>query len=170
MTLDGEFGRLLCITVKELGKTPKTFRIDRTRTYKREPWDDKELVVQARDELNTYHGLVVHNVRFDLNFLNTRLLHHGFEPLSGSVQHYDTLWVARQRMRLGRNTLDRLLDFLGCDEQKMHLSPAVWQRAAAGSKKDMDLLVKRNVSDVVALEQLFNKLISLMPLKFHMVR
>lgn len=172
VTLDAEFGRLLCGTVKELGKAGKTFRIDKDPCkHKGEPWNDESLAVALRDELNKYHAAVAYNgLGFDVRFLNSRLLYHGYEPLSPGIQHVDPLPVVRAKMRLGQNSLARVLDFLKCDEQKMHLGPDVWQRAAAGSKKDMDLLVKRNQSDVVALEQLFNKLVSLMPLKFSLIR
>lgn len=171
VTLDASFGRVLCGTVKEIGKKPDTYRIDKTKTYKKEPWNDRELVVAIRDRLNQAHVAVAYNgIRFDVPYLNSRLLHHGFEPIAAGVQHVDPVFIARNRMRLGSNTLARLLDFMGCKEQKLHLGPEVWQRAAAGSRKDMDLLVKRNVSDCVALEQLFNKLISMVPLKFSLVR
>lgn len=169
--LDADFGRILCGTVKTLGGTSKTFRIDKTSTYKKEPWNDVELAVALRNELNKFHGVVGYNsLNFDWPMLNTRLLTAGYEPINPSVQVIDPIWVVRSRMKLGRNTLDRLLSVLKCDEQKLHVGPEVWQRAGAGSKKDLDLIVKRNVSDVVALEQAFNKIVALMPLKFSFVR
>jgi len=170
-SLNGSYGRVLCGTIKEIGQPPLTLRCDKFPSFKKEPWNDEHLVASLRDELEKFNVVVSYNgENFDAPMLNTRLIKHGYQPISPAVKHADLIWVARKRMRLSSNSLATLLDTLGVPEQKMHVSPEVWNRAVAGSKHALDLIVERNISDVVALEQAFNKLTSLMDVKFSLIR
>lgn len=169
--LNASYGRILCATVKPAGGTAVTFRNTDYSSFKSQPWNDKSLVKDLRDELEKYVVLVSYNgQRFDVPIVNTRLMKYGLKPISPAVKHCDLYFVTRYRMRLSSSSLESLLSHLALPEQKMKLSPDVWNRAGAGDREALELIAQRNVSDCVALEQAFDRLIPLLDLKFSLIR
>lgn len=174
--LAATFGGLFCGTVKELNGSSVTFRIDESPTYKKEPWDDHDVAVKVRDELETYQLVIGYNSigwggrGFDLPFLNSRLLRHRERILSPEVKHVDLYMVARNKLKLHSNRLEALLEHLGTRVRKTPLKPEDWRRASAGDKKAMDRIVSHNVPDVVALEECFLRMIPFLDVRFYIAR
>ena len=72
----------------------------------------------------------------------------------------DPYLVARKHLNMRRNSLDALAEHMHLDEQKMHLSPEVWVKAALDhDEKAMKTLVARCVSDCAVLEQLATRIL-----------
>jgi uncharacterized protein YprB with RNaseH-like and TPR domain len=169
--LAATFAGMFCATVKVLGQPPATYRIDESPNYKAEPWDDKHLCIQVRDELEQCQIAVGYNSNvFDLPFLNSRLIKHKERVVSPIVKHVDLYLVARYRMKLHSARLESLLEHLGTKTRKTPLAPETWRHAAAGSKKALNEVVAHNIPDVVALEEAFLRLIPLMDVQFRLVR
>lgn len=170
--LSGTFAGLLVVGFKEAGKgKPVTIlRIDESSTYKKEPWNDKEIAYEAKKELEKFDILVSYNgISYDTRFLDTRLVYHGIKPLSTEIKHCDLYKTVRGRLKLHSNRLEAVLSHLATPDRKTPLTAHVWQRGVAGSKPDLDLIVDHNKQDVIALEQAFNKLASLIELKISYV-
>src|SRR5688572_12339900 len=80
--LNANFGFILCGCVKETGKPIKTVAITDFPRYKADPTNDKDVckalakLVSEADIWSTWYG-----ARFDVPFLNSRLIYHGEPPL-----------------------------------------------------------------------------------------
>ena len=170
--LDADFGIILCSSIKPLGKETTTIRLDEGPTYADAPWDDKWLVKQIRDQLEEYMIVIGWNhVSFDLPFINSRLLKHGLKPIDTSTMcMVDMLWASRYRMRIHSNRLDSVIEYLGTTTQKSPLLGDLWCRAMAGDQSALDKIVEHNVRDVVALEEVSEKLSRFVKLQYRLVR
>lgn len=153
--LEADFGLLLCASIKPYGGELKTYRLDESPNYGKVPWDDSYLAGQIRDELETYLVVVHHyGDRYDLPFLNSRLMAHNMRVVdTSSMCTIDTWDVARKKLKLSSNRLARLVDFLDTKTKKTPLIGQLWIRAMCGDKKAMDRIVEHNIRDVEALEQ-----------------
>lgn len=166
LALDG--GLILCGSVKPLGRKMTTIRIDESRTYKTAPWDDREVAVRLRDELEKY-VVVVHHYgdRFDVPALQTRLLWHRERMLNVNLLCFvDTWWQSRHRLKLHSNRLAALTDLLNTKITKTGLNLTQWTMAQAGHRPSMEKIALHNVRDVGALEQVTRGFASFMPLKY----
>lgn len=169
--LAATFGGLYAVSMKVTGQPTQTVRIDQFPIYKKEPWNDREISIAARDMLETVHVLVGYNTyNFDIPFINSRLIAHGEKILSPIVKHVDLISVARHRLRLHSNRLESLLEHLGTSERKTPLEPELWRRAAAGDHAAMDKIVEHNIKDVTSLEQAFFRLLPFLDIQFRLVR
>ena len=67
----------------------------------------------------------------------------------------DPCQIARRQLNLPRNSLDSMAMLMQLEEQKMHLLPSVWVRAALDHDEEaMQTLMERCLSDVRVLEDL----------------
>src|SRR5271165_5589788 len=82
-SLNADFGVLLCGVIKPSGEPPKIFRLDKlSKQWRTKRSFDKPVVEAFANELSQYDILAGHNqVRFDLNFLRTRMLYWGLPSL-----------------------------------------------------------------------------------------
>lgn len=151
--LKGDFGRLLSFgwkwfqkgkaQVKDITEFPKRFR--------RDPTDDRELAVFARRILEQADLWVTwYGKRFDIPFLNTRLLAHR-EPMIRPTSHDDGWEIARFNLKLHSNRLASVSAFLGLEE-KTPLKPEVWTRATAGHPPSIHYVDQHCRQDVYVLE------------------
>lgn len=169
--LNASFGSILCCTIKPLNKEPIVYRIDNYKLYKKEPWNDKELVVDIRNALEEYNVAISYNgFRFDIPMLNSRLTRHKLRVLSPIVKHLDMINVARHRLLLNSNSLESLLAHLQANTRKTALEPQEWARAVAGSKEALDSVVEHNVKDTESLEEAFHELIPYLDIQFRLVK
>ena len=165
--LDANFDPILCASVKRFGRGKvKTFRMDREE--RDGCWDDRELCAHIAYVLEDYDILVHHyGDKFDLPFLNTRLLKHRDMLLNTSrMKIVDTWWTMRFKYKFARNTLAAGAEFLGCKHKKTPLSGDTWLKAKCGVKSAMDYVVKHNIADVLVLEELVEKLAGAANLRF----
>lgn len=160
--LKGNIDMMFCAAVKPMDKKPKVFRIGKTID------GDRELCEAVRNELEKYEIIVHHyGDRFDLPFLQTRLLGHHARLLNCSNKVFcDTWWVMKKRFLFHSNRLAVLIDHLGTPTHKVGTIGGIWTRAACGDRKALGQIVEHNIADVVALEEVAKELARTQGLKF----
>ena len=150
--LSPQFGALLCASVLDAGTNKMTtFRVDEYLRKKlaEDMTDDKQLCVDLRDHLETFHVTSGwFSTGFDLSLLRTRLVMHGERPLKPHL-HIDCIWKYRgwQGLKPMSSKMKHVAEFLGL-EPKPDVKPEVWMKAKGGNKKAMDEVVRRCESDV----------------------
>lgn len=161
--LSADYGIVLCGVIKSVhnGK-PTILRWDEQRSFKKKPWDDKELIVSIREELEKHDIIVSYNgKRFDVPFLNARLLHYGERTLK-PMKHVDLYYITRWKFNISRNSLDNLSQFLDIEDRKTKIDGNLWVRALVGAgkpkgKKAMDYIIDHCIKDVLVLEECYMK-------------
>jgi uncharacterized protein YprB with RNaseH-like and TPR domain len=157
--LSANFGMILCGGFKEIGAKEAVTMYDlrATSTYDKEPWHDEELALDIKKELTNADILVSYNGRrFDIPFLNSRLVKYGHKPIIG-VKHIDLFFVSKFQLKLNNWSLDALAKHLGCKTQKTHMEGEQWTRAMTGDQDAFDYIVTHCIQDVKVLEQVFYK-------------
>ena len=153
--LKANYGILLCGVVYNLDTGEISYhRLDESKNYKKEPWNDRELAVSIRDKLSEFDIMVGYNsVMFDVKFLNTRLLYHKEKLLPGrpTLRHIDLLFRVKNHLLLHSSSLDSLATFLEFDHQKTRISGGLWSRAMAGDRTALDYIVEHCRLDVLVL-------------------
>ena len=164
--LGANFGRLLCCGFADLAEDAPV------EMYRRDlrPWkgqrltDDARLAVAIRDRLEVADIVVGWNsILYDVPFINTRLTAAGERRVRLGEKygswHLDLMYYAGgQAMRLPGRKLDTVARFLGTEDSKTPLTPAVWADAAVGEKEAMQEVVEHCTTDVLVLKQVFPKL------------
>lgn len=149
-------GFILCACVKLAGKKAiKTFRIDDSPGYKKNLYSDTHvtdgivawMLKEDPDIIVTFNGDY-----FDIPYINTRRVGAGKKPMPPCfyIDHWKT---CRYKLRLHRNSLAALSTHLGVKHRKTSFDPEVWQKAAYGSKPDLDNIVYHCELDVIVLEE-----------------
>jgi len=107
------------------------------------------------DKVYTYYG-----VRFDLPFIRSRAVYHGYDfPIYKEVAHTDLYFIMRNKFKLHSNRLGTVCDFFGIKAKGHPLTPKVWHRAATGDKKALNYILIHNREDVDSTEKLYKKII-----------
>ena len=155
--LDAPFGLLLCWGIKEYGKN----NIRQGAITKQDLKDlDKRLVRECIEELNKYAVVITYNgTWFDLRWLRAKALHYDMDfPPYGALRHIDLYFITRNKLKLGRSTLENACSYLGI-EGKTRIQPEHWLRAMtlAEDKAVKDIL-HHNKMDLIITERLFDKL------------
>lgn len=156
--LNANFGFILCGGYKVLGeKRVHVPKISDYSLYDRDPTNDRELVKTLAKELSTADiWLTWYGSRFDVPYLNSRLIYHGLKPLP-PIPHIDGWRIARYQMRLNSNRLQSVTQFLEL-EDKTPLSGPHWIKAMAGNKRSLKYVVDHCRQDVVVLEQVYERI------------
>lgn len=169
--LQASIGFILCCSIKPWGQEPITLRIDESPKYNDNRSDDRWLAKRIKTELERYAIAIAYNgQRFDVPFLNTRLMLGRSKPLTPGLKHLDPIYAARHRMRLHSNRLQTVIETFRLRTKKTPLDGNLWIKAAVGVKKAMDSVAFHCEKDVEALEQAARLLVELMDLKFYLVR
>lgn len=149
-------GVIISSAIKELGgdvvtHTNKKLGIDGL--------DDKDLLIQIRDELNKADMIVgFYHLGFDLPFINTRLLKYGEELVKPKLQIDLYRVVKRFHFNTDRRNLDTVAKYLSVPLKKTHIDWEEWRKAAInGDKKAIAQIVFHNVVDVKVTEMVFEK-------------
>lgn len=148
-------GFVLCGSIKSLGE-------DKIETIvNKNGWDDKEAVGKLGDILSKSRGFITQNgKRFDVRFLNTRLLFHRLPPLPASTRHFDTQEIMWKKLKM-RTSLDSAQKFFGLPTSKTPVTIQTWTKAAFGDPKAMREVVVHCERDVRATEELYYRIRSL---------
>lgn len=125
--------------------------------------DDKAILKEIWKLLDEADVVVTQNgISFDVKKLNARFILHGFQPPS-SFRHIDTLRIAKKHFAFTSNKLEYLSDNLNKKFKKQkHKKFAgfdLWKQCLAGNKQAWDEMRRYNKYDVLALEELYNKLV-----------
>jgi uncharacterized protein YprB with RNaseH-like and TPR domain len=154
-SLNADFGVLLCAVIKPSHGKPIIFRADELNKQ----WDtkrsnDKAIVQAVASELTKYDCWLAHNgLRFDVPFLRTRIARWKLPPLPDS-KLIDPVQLARNKLKLSYNSLERIAGFLGVNHKTV-VDGDLWLRAALdGDRKAMNYIVDHCVKDVSMLEDI----------------
>lgn len=156
--LNANYGYILCGGWKELGVgKAKCKNITQFPQFKKKRTNDRDLVIHLRDVLSEADMWVTwYGSRFDVPYLNSRLLYHGEDPLP-PIPHIDGWRVARWKMKLNSNRLQSVTQFLGLEE-KTPILPQMWIDAMAGDRRAIRYVVEHCLQDVVVLEQVYERI------------
>jgi hypothetical protein len=158
--LVADYGRMLCLGFKTVGGRGKNARIISLGDYKSyevDPTHDKALVKEAAKILSDCDAwLTWYGSRFDVPFVNSRLIYHDLPPLP-PIPHIDGWRVARSKLRLHSNRLASVSAFLDVEE-KTPIKPNVWVRAKCGHRPSLNYVIQHCKQDVIVLEQVYEHL------------
>lgn len=156
--LNADFGFIIAGGGKYLGdKKLTTFSISDYGRWKDNPTDDKILVrdfakyLSEADLWVTWYGQ-----RFDVPFVNSRLVFHGYSPLP-PIPHVDLWRVSRFQLHIHSNRLASASAFLGL-EDKTRLDGPTWIRAAAGHRPSIAYVKDHCIQDIEVLAQAYEKM------------
>ena len=131
---------------------------DFPKRWKKDVNDDYEVVKAAYEILKDADVIVGHySTRFDLPFLNSRLVYHGFPPLA-RVKHVDTWQLARSNLKLNSNRLDGVAKFFKLPTKMENGGWQLWVDVMARKKKAQKLMSDYCKQDVEVLEAVFEKM------------
>jgi len=103
---------------------------------------------------------VAHNgERFDKKFFNAKCLQYRLKPILRFKKLIDPVQLSWRHLRLGRNTLAALIDYLEIPVRKTPLELHRWLEASLeGSKKAMDVICDHCNHDVITLDEVYIRL------------
>lgn len=155
--LKANFGRTLVMSVADMHGKVTTLRADDPAFWGRNRRDDSLLVAASRDLLETFDILCSWNgKRFDLRYLNGRLMLGNQRPLRGDIMHVDLLPISRHYLAWHSHRLDAVAKTLRLDVQKTDLDFDAIEAARDGETWAMDNIVEHCEHDVLVLRQVFN--------------
>lgn len=124
--------------------------------------DDGPLCQRLKDILETADMWVTYNgTKFDVPFLQTRLLANGLDPLK-PVAHKDLYYTAKFKLKLNRNSLLAVQNFLKLDNHKTPVDLRQWLKALTGKRDAQQEIIVHCQNDVLVLEECYIKLRPLM--------
>lgn len=155
------WGSLLCFTYMDVSeKKAHIKRISDYPLFKTDPTNDRELVKDIKKILDksdmwfTWFG-----TKHDVPLINSRLIYHGFKPLK-PVAHVDGWRVAKDKLRLPRNSLMMVSSFLEIEE-KTPIKPATWKRARAGHLPSLRYVYEHGLQDTIVTKQAYERMLPL---------
>lgn len=156
-----DLGLLFCMGYK-YSNEDKVRLLSVWDTDQKDPLDDKELCKQIRAVLSEADMLVTYNgIKCDVPFIQTRLLHHKLDPLP-PIAHKDVYYTAKFKLKLSRNRLYDVENFLGLKDKKTPVKLYKWLQALVGNKQAQNEILHHCKQDVLVLEQAYLKLRPLM--------
>lgn len=125
--------------------------------------DDKKLLLGIWELLDEADIVITQNGKsFDHKKLNARFILNGFQPPS-SFKYIDTLILAKRHFGFTSNKLAYMSEKLCTKYKKLKHSEyegfELWKACLAGDLKAWKVMEKYNKYDVLALEELYHKLI-----------
>lgn len=153
---------ILSWSAKWLGDAPsKTMYQDQRNAKKIE--EDGDLLKGIWELIDQADILITQNGKdFDQKKLNARFILNGFKPPS-STKHIDTKLIARKHFGFTSSKLEYMSDKLCKKYKKLKHTKfqgfELWRECLAGNKVAWKEMEKYNKYDVLALEELYNKLI-----------
>lgn len=124
--------------------------------------NDKNMLRPLWDLLNEADIVVSQNgKRFDTKKLNSRFVIHGFQP-PAPYRQIDTLVLAKKHFGFTSNKLEYMTDKLCVKYKKLKHTKypgfELWRECLAGNKSAWNEMKKYNIHDVLATEELYEKL------------
>ncbi len=161
-TLKASITSVICAGWKELG-TDKPVQCINAWDFPE--WeinqnDDSRVVKALYDVLCDADMIITHNgMKFDLRYLQTRLMLHGLAPLP-PIHHVDTRQLLSRKLYLFSASLKHATNFYKMSIRKMDHGEGwdLWVDVHAKKPEAMKLMTEYCKQDVLALEQLYYKL------------
>ena len=158
---------LLCCSVKPYDcyitgrkSKVKTIRADNYPSWKLNKTNEKKFIEDVLNELDEYDILVAHNGQwFDKGFMNAKAIQYGLTPILRFKKIIDPCLASRRHLRLGRNSLAAIIDYLRIPVKKTPIELHVWTQAALeGNKACMDRIAEHCEADIITLELVYDKM------------
>ena len=128
--------------------------------------DDKKLIKEFVKIMNKANEIVGHNGdRFDIPWVRTRALYHGINNVP-RWRTLDTLKSVRSNLNLPSNRLTDIGRYFGIGE-KIKVDGDLWQNIVFGDASRMDEMIDYCEQDVLLLQQIYEKIIGVVPIKTH---
>ena len=148
--LRGDYNSVLVVSIKPFGRKAYSLSV-------KQAGNDQKVVREAKEELETYDAWVTYYGKgFDIPMLNTRLLKWGQPPIE-KRPHIDLYFTLKYNLLMARRSQAHHLRWLDTPQQKMDLSPELWNEILADTPKAMGTMTARCESDVKGLEGLYRK-------------
>lgn len=118
---------------------------------------DKSIVKPLWNLIDEADIIIAHNLRgFDEKVANTRFILNGLDRPS-PYRIIDTLFECKKNFRFTSNKLDYVNNKLGIG-RKIETSFNLWRRCINGDAQALEEMLKYNIQDVYALEELYFEL------------
>lgn len=152
--------RIIAFAVKYEGdKRVYTYALPDFPLYKKDPYNDRDLVAKLREVLDGADAVVAHNGdQFDIPKTNARMIAHGFTPPS-PYKAIDTKKIAKRYFKFDSNKLDDLGEYLGVGRKMQTGGFSLWLGCMAGDIAAWTKMKKYNAQDVVLLENIYRKFV-----------
>jgi len=148
--LRGDYNSILCGTIKGYRSDPVTFSVLQVG-------NDKKVVREIKEELEKYDCWVgFYSKGFDVPMIETRLFKWK-QPQLDRKHHLDLYYQTKAKLLTSRRSQAHYLKWLGTPEQKMDVGADVWAGMADNFKENMKVMVERCESDVVGLQNLYDR-------------
>ena len=150
---------ILCFSAKWLGKKEMISEsLPESKSYKKNPECDKEIMLKMWDLLDEASIVVAHNgKKFDIKKINARFIYHGLTPPS-PYKVVDTLLEARRHFAFTSNRLGDIGQFLKVGKKMNTGGFQLWKDCLNGDEKAWRKMVKYCQRDVRLLEKIYLKL------------
>lgn len=150
---------VLSFSYKWLGeKTVYVKALPDYKLYKKDPENDRDLMVDLHALMSKAHICIAHNGDdFDSKKANTRFIIHKMSPPE-PYRSIDTLKVARRFFKFSSNKLDDLANYLGIGRKVQTGGKKLWFDCMDGVKSAWAKMKQYNKQDVVLLEQVYLRL------------
>lgn len=157
--LNADFGIMLCFGSKFVGRG----RVEVLNILDYPGLDlikkERNLLIDVSKRLLSADIWLGHySQRFDVPFINTRLLYHRLPTLPAASAHIDTWKISRNHLKLRSNRLATISTFLGTEEEKNAIKPEEWIRALGGHRPSMGYIVEHCRRDIMVLEEAYLRL------------
>ena len=152
---------LLCCSVKQYDKKGvTTIRADKFNTWAKNKSNEKAVIEAVSKVLNEYDILIAHNGQwFDKGYFNAKCLQYELVPILRFKKLIDPVLISRRHLKLGRNTLAALIDYLQIPVKKTPIELHKWIKASHdGDLKCMELICTHCEYDVLTLEKVYDRL------------
>lgn len=161
--LKANYGFALCASYKyTTSKYVNTFSIFDGPEFQEDPTNDRYVIESIAEVLSNSDIIVGHySTRFDLPYIQARLLFHGLPIVNPRIPHIDTWRIARQKLALSSNRLQAITEHLGF-EDKTALKSRIWVKAMSGDRASIEYIVEHCEQDVKVLEEVYTQLRPLM--------
>ncbi len=151
---------LLSWAAKWRGSSEVMYEDNRKR---KDPRDDKAIVKSMWGLLDEADVVVAQNGnQFDIKKLNARFAKHGLGPPS-TFKKIDTKLIAKQYFGFTSNSLEYMCEHLCTKYKKLKsrkfIGMELWNECLSGNLEAWDEMRKYNIRDVLALDELYPKLL-----------
>lgn len=152
--LKGDIGFMFCAAYRWYGeKKTHLISVRQYKSFKKDPTNDRAAVMalaQVLTEADMWVGQ--YSTRFDVKFLQTRMLEHGLGALPPRP-HVDTWEWARRKLALHSNRLDSIAKHVsGGVSRKTKIDWGLWKKAGAGNAQALRYIEAHCVADIDDLQ------------------
>lgn len=147
---------MMCFSAKWLGsKEIMSYSLPDFKTYKKNPENDRELLLKLRDLLDEADVVIAHNgINFDMRKIYARFIINGITPPS-PCKIIDTLQIVRKVFSFTSNRLNDIAQLLKIGKKVDTGGFELWKRCFAGDMSAWKEMVVYNKQDIVLLEGVY---------------